>query len=135
MHFCLPRPDASGQSFWLKGSALEFPSYENADTFVERLYHDEVLVNDPLVNAVLQGEPPDASPRTVRHRFLQSVGLTQTDIFQYQRAQKAADLLRQGVSIFDTLDLAGYYDQPHLTRALKHWIGYTPAQLRPPSQP
>jgi AraC-like DNA-binding protein len=23
----------------------------------------------------------------------------------------------------------GYFDQPHLTRALKRWVGYTPAQL------
>jgi len=24
---------------------------------------------------------------------------------------------------------AGYFDQPHLTRALKHFIGLTPAQI------
>src|SRR6186997_664296 len=29
-------PEASGQSFWMNGSAWEFPDFENADTFVER---------------------------------------------------------------------------------------------------
>src|SRR5215216_1991488 len=30
-------PDASGKSFWLHGSAWQFPNYENADTFLNRL--------------------------------------------------------------------------------------------------
>jgi methylphosphotriester-DNA--protein-cysteine methyltransferase len=38
-------------------------------------------------------------------------------------------LLQQGVSILDTVDQAGYFDQPHLTRALKHLMGQTPAQI------
>ncbi len=38
-------------------------------------------------------------------------------------------LLQQGVSIVDTVDQAGYADQPHLTRSLKRFIGQTPAQL------
>jgi AraC-like DNA-binding protein len=37
--------------------------------------------------------------------------------------------LRQGVSILDTVEQAGYADQPHLTRSLKRLIGQTPAQL------
>src|SRR5438309_923752 len=30
-------PDASSKSFWFHGSTWEFPTYENADTFVNRL--------------------------------------------------------------------------------------------------
>jgi methylphosphotriester-DNA--protein-cysteine methyltransferase len=37
--------------------------------------------------------------------------------------------LRQGASIFDAVFQAGYFDQPHLTRALRHFIGQTPAQV------
>src|SRR6266508_4827577 len=37
-------PDASSKSFWLNGSARQFPDYENADTFVDRLVHEEILV-------------------------------------------------------------------------------------------
>jgi methylphosphotriester-DNA--protein-cysteine methyltransferase len=38
-------------------------------------------------------------------------------------------LLRQGASILDTVYQAGYFDQPHLTRALKRFTGQTPAQI------
>jgi methylphosphotriester-DNA--protein-cysteine methyltransferase len=52
-----------------------------------------------------------------------------------QRAHQAAALLRQGVSILDTTDALGYFDQPHLTRSLKQFVGHTPAQLLRHSQP
>lgn len=124
-------PSAAGRSFWLKGSAWEVPNFENADTFVNRLVRDEVLVYDPTINTALRDQlQPDAlAPRTVRYRFLRSTGLTQTTIRQMQRAQQAEALLKQGVSILDTVDELGYFDQPHLTRALKQFVGYTPAQI------
>jgi AraC-like DNA-binding protein len=90
---------------------------------------DEVLVQDPLIPAVLQDELPALAPRTVRHRFLQATGLTQTQIRQIERAQLAAARLQAGVSILDTVDEFDYFDQPHLTRSLKRWVGQTPAQL------
>jgi hypothetical protein len=124
-----PLPDAAGQSFWLNGSAWHFPDYENADTFVSQLMREEVLAWDRVVPAVLQHQLPELSSRTVRHRFLRATGLSQNQIHQVQRAQQAELLLRQGVSILDTVEEAGYSDQPHLTRSLKQWIGYTPAQL------
>ncbi len=122
-------PEASSRSFWLKGSAWEFPDYDNADTFVQKLVREDVLAYDPLVNAVLEGEPQDLSPRTVRHRFLRATGLTQGHIVQFERAQRAARLLRETGSILNTVYEAGYFDQPHLTRSLKQFIGYTPAQI------
>lgn len=122
-------PGAADRSFWLNGAAWRFPDFENADTFVNRLVREEVLAWDPIVSAVLHYQPPELSPRTVRHRFLRATGLSHTQIHQVKRAQQAARLLRQGRSILDTVDEAGYSDQPHLTRSLKQWIGYTPAQL------
>lgn len=122
-------PGATRRSFWLHGAAWQFPDYDNADTFVDRLARDGVLACDPVVNAVLQGHPHEGSSRTVRHRFLRATGLTHSHILQLERAQRAAALLRRGVSILDTVDDAGYFDQPHLTRSLKRWIGHTPAQL------
>jgi AraC-like DNA-binding protein len=124
-----PLPEAASNSFWLKGSAWQFPNYENADTFVERLVRANVLVQDKVVSAALQDQLPEMSSRTVRHRFLQTTGLTQNHIRQYERAQQAARLLQQGVSILDTVFELGYFDQPHLTRSLKQFIGHTPAQL------
>lgn len=122
-------PGAASRSFWLKGSAWPFPDYENAETFVDWLVRDEVLVCDPVVNAALQDQLPAISGRTVRHRFLRATGLSQSHIRQMKRAQQAAALLEQGVSILDTAHEAGYFDQPHLTRSLKQFIGYTPAQI------
>jgi hypothetical protein len=122
-------PEAGSQSFWLHSSTWQFPDHNNVDTFIDRLGRDEVLVHDPLVNAVLQDHPQEMSPRTVRHRFLQATGISQTHIRQIERAKRAASLLQQGVSILDTVYELGYYDQPHLTRSLKQWIGYTPAQI------
>jgi methylphosphotriester-DNA--protein-cysteine methyltransferase len=50
-------------------------------------------------------------------------------VFQIERARYATTLLKQGVSILDSVELAGYADQPHLTRSLKRYIGQTPAQI------
>jgi AraC-like DNA-binding protein len=128
-------PIATSHSFWLKGSAWQWPDFDNVDTFVNRLVRDDVLVYDPLVNAALQDELPEMSPRTVRHRFLQATGLTQSHIRQFRRAQQAMALLQHGVSILDTVHEAGYFDQSHLTRSLKQFTGYTPAQIVCMSKP
>jgi AraC-like DNA-binding protein len=122
-------PGAASGSFWLNGSAWRFPDYDNAEAFVERLVRDEVLVRDPVVNDVLRDRPQELSSRTVRHRFLRATGLTQSRIRRVRRAQQATALLRQGRSILDTVHDVGYFDQPHLTRSLKRWIGRTPAQI------
>jgi hypothetical protein len=122
-------PDASGKSFWLNGKSWQFPDFENADTFLNRLARQDILTYDPLVQAVLAGQPHDYSPRTVRHRFLRATGLSRNQIYQIERAQRAAELLGQGLPILDTVSEAGYFDQPHLNRALKLWVGRTPSQL------
>jgi len=122
-------PDASSRSFWLHGSAWQFPNYENADTFVERLVRNDALRFDPVVRAALQDQSLPLSSRTVRQRFLQTTGMSQTYIRQMARAQQAAACLQQGLSILDTVYELGYFDQPHLTRSLKQFIGQSPAQI------
>lgn len=122
-------PEATRQSFWLFGSAWKIPTFENADTFVNRLVREGLLVHDPLVDDVLNERPTDVTVRTVRRRFLQATGLTLGTIRQIQRARYAAALLHQGVSILDAGYEAGYFDQPHMTRSLKQYMGQTPAQI------
>jgi len=122
-------PGAASQSFWLKGSAWQFPDYENVETFIDQLVRDDVLVRDPVVSAALQDQLPEMSLRTVRHRFLRATGLSQSHISQIERAQQAEVLLKQGISILDVVYQLGYFDQPHLTRSLKQFIGYAPAQI------
>lgn len=128
-------PQAGGNNtFWLNSSAWQFPNFENVETFVQQLARDGALQFDGVVDSALRDEPQPIAERTVRHRFLRATGLTQTEIRQIERAQRAADLLRGGTSILDTVFEAGYFDQPHLTRALKRWVGHTPAQLLPLKQ-
>ena len=122
-------PDASSKSFWLNGSARQFPNYENADTFVEWLIRADFLARDPVVEATLQGRLKDISIRTARRHFLRTTGLTQKTIHQIERARYATILLQEGISILDVVHAAGYYDQPHLTRSLKYFIGQTPTQI------
>ncbi len=121
----------SKHTFWLDSATWERPNFENVESFAKRLLRAEVLAYDPLIARTLADEPTDLAPRTVRHRFLQATGLTQKAIRQMKRAQHAAQLLQEGMSILDTVFEAGYYDQSHLTRSLKLFVGYTPAQLQP----
>ena len=131
----LDLPEAASKSFWLHGSVWQFPNYDNADTFVDRLVREGLLVRDPIVDAVLQGQPQALSPRSVQRRFLRATGLTHGSIRQIERARYATTLLQQGVSIPDTVEQAGYADQPHLTRSLKRLIGKTPAQIIRKTEP
>ncbi|HXV41996.1 MAG TPA: helix-turn-helix domain-containing protein [Anaerolineae bacterium] len=122
-------PNAASRSFWLHGSTWQFPNFENADTFVDWLVRDGLLVRDPVVEAASQGQLKELSIRTARRHFLRTTGLTQSAVRQIERARYATILLQQGVSILDAVYEAGYYDQPHLTRSLKYFIGQTPTQI------
>jgi AraC-like DNA-binding protein len=122
-------PEATRQSFWINGSAWEFPDYENAEPFIDKLVRDSLLVREPIVDAALRGELQERSLRSVQRRFLQATGLTHSTILQIERARQAADLLEQGISILDTVEQMGYADQSHLTRSIKRLIGQTPAQI------
>src|SRR5258708_26842145 len=128
-------PLATSTSFWLHGSAWQFPDYDNADTFVDRLVREGLLVREPVVGAALQGQLKDLSLRSVQRRFLQAAGVTHSAARQIERARYATLLLQQGISILDTIEEPGYFDQPHLTRSLKYYIGLTPAQLIRQSRP
>lgn len=122
-------PGASSRSFWLHGSAWEFPTFDNADIFVDRLIRYGLLAYEPVVQATLQGQQTNLTARSVQRRFRRATGLTPGTVVQIERARHALALLQQGVSILDTVEQAGYYDQPHLTRSLRHFIGQTPAQI------
>jgi hypothetical protein len=119
-------PNGGDQSFWLKSSAWQYPSYENAEVFVKRLFREGVLAQEP---AVTSQAPAEVSSRTIRRRYLRATGLTPRLIHQISRAQTAARMLAEGTPILDTAYQAGYADQPHLTRAMRRFIGFTPAQL------
>ena len=129
-----PLSDADGESFFLNGSALQFPNYENVETFVDKLTRDGWLIQEPVIDAVLQGQPQAISPRSIQRRFLHATGLTHNSIRQIARARQAMKMLQSGAPILDVVHEAGYTDQPHMTKSLKHFIGQTPAQIVRASQ-
>lgn len=122
-------PAATSRSFWLHDSAWEYPTYENADTFVRRLECTGMLKHDTVVDAALECHPQALSRRSIQYRFVRATGLTQSTIQQIQRANRAAALLAGGMSILDTVHETGYFDQSHLTQGLKRFLGQTPAQI------
>jgi methylphosphotriester-DNA--protein-cysteine methyltransferase len=129
-------PDATSKSFWLGGSAWPMPDHETVEVFVERLVREGALAQDPVVGAALAGRPPQGlSPRTLRHRFLRATGLAQGAICQVERANRAAMRLRRGVPIPDVVHEEGYFDQAHMTRSFKRWVGRTPARIATPRRP
>jgi hypothetical protein len=122
-------PDATTRAFWLNGSAWEYPDFENADTFVTRLAREGIIARDFAVGAMLEREHPKWPIRSAQRHFVRSTGITHRTVRQIERARYATMLLKQGLSILDTVDGAGYFDQPHLTRSLKTLIGATPAEI------
>ena len=122
-------PDVSGRSFRLDGSAWEYPSFDNADVFVDRLVRRGLIASDRHVEAALRGRPVPERRRTEQRHFLRAAGLTQATARQIERARRATHLLQGGVAALDVVHDLGYYDQAHLVRSLKHFIGRTPAQV------
>jgi AraC-like DNA-binding protein len=122
-------PETARNSFQMHGATWQFPNFENADTFVNRLIREDLLAQDHVVDDVLRGRTLDLSLRSLQRRFLHVTGLTYKAIQQIERARHALALLQSGIPIPETAFRAGYFDQPHLTRSLKLFAGQTPAQI------
>ncbi|WP_280337420.1 AraC family transcriptional regulator, partial [Nocardia wallacei] len=89
-----------------------------------------VVARDPLVAATLQGAAPGVGERTLERRFRAATGLTRGGVRQIGRARTAAILLTSGATAAQVVDKLGYYDEPHLARALRRYVGRTAQQLR-----
>lgn len=123
-------PDVSRHSVQMFGHTMPLPTDDDAEDFVQRLVQAGVLVRAPMVRDVLRGWPPDVTARTVRRRFLSATGLTPGVVRQIERVREAATLIRTGAPIADVAHDLGYYDQPHLARALNRFVGHTATELR-----
>jgi AraC-like DNA-binding protein len=122
-------PKATTRAFWLDGSAWEYPDFENADEFVARLARQGIIARDFAVGAMLLGQPLKLPLRSAQRHFVRATGISHRTLRQIERARHAAMLLKNGVSLLDTVHEAGYFDQPHLTRSLKTLIGATPMEI------
>ena len=122
-------PPATRHSFWLNGSALDYPGFHNAESFVNRLAKSGILCRDPIVENALLRRPRELSLRSEQRHFLRSTGVTYATFRQIERARSATILLKEGVSILDVVSRLGYFDQAHLARSLRRFIGETPVRI------
>lgn len=123
-------PDASRRSFRLDGARWPTPGPDDAEALVERLIRRGVIERDPLVAEVLRGGRPAVTERTLERRFRTATGLRRGAVRQIERARTAASLLGGGEPASEVVDKLGYYDEPHLARALRAYVGRTAGQLR-----
>lgn len=126
----IPLPDVSAKTFWLDGRRWQTPGADDVEVWVDRLVRHGALMQDPVVAGVLRGDRPPLSPRTVERRFRAATGLTRGAVRQISRVRTAADMLTGGVPVADVVAKCGYYDEPHLARALRRFVGRSAQELR-----
>ncbi len=123
-------PDTTRRAFRWDGASWETPGPDDAEALVGRLVRAGAVVRDPLVAEVLRGDRPAVSGRTVERRFRAATGLTRGAVRQIERARSAAELLAAGTPAAEVVARLGYFDEPHLARALRTYVGRTGGQLR-----
>ncbi len=69
------------------------------------------------------------SERQLRRRMVEHFGYGYATLVRLRRAERAQRLLAGGHSPADVAARAGFSDQPHLTRELRHFTGRTPGRL------
>jgi hypothetical protein len=126
----IPLPDVRSRSFWLDGRRWQNPDADDAELLVDRFVRHGVLVRDPVVTGVLRGDRSALSPRTVERRFRVATGLTRGAVAQIERVRTAAGMLAAGASVGHVVEKLGYYDEPHLARMLRRYVGRSAQQLR-----
>jgi AraC-like DNA-binding protein len=123
-------PDTTRRTFRLDGARWETPGPDDAEALVARLVRAGTVVRDPLIAELLRGHRPAVSERTVERRFRAATGLTRGAVRQIARARTAAELLAGGDPAADVVAKLDYFDEPHLARALRCYVGRTAGQLR-----
>lgn len=123
-------PDVTRRTFRLDGRRWETPDADDAELLVDRLVRHGAVVRDRVVTDVMRGERPVVSERTLQRRFRAATGLSRGAVRQIERARAAALHLVAGDEVSDVVERLGYYDEPHLARALRRYVGRTAVQLR-----
>jgi AraC-like DNA-binding protein len=123
-------PTAADGSFLLADIRWQAPDFDTAETFVHRLARLGFIVRDDTVTAVLRNAGQPLTQRSVQRHFQRATGLSPGMFARIDRARLAARLLRSGAPILDVVHDAGYFDQAHLTRSLRAFIGLTPVGVQ-----
>jgi hypothetical protein len=127
-------PDANHRSFWWKGGTWERPTYENAEGLVARLAREDLIGREHMVDDAFHGGVGAVSLRTLQRRFYLATGQARRTVRQIEQARRAAVRLREGATPADVTHELGYYDQPHLSRSVRRYLGRTPAELADPGR-
>jgi hypothetical protein len=108
----------------LLDGAWEMPTSQNVDVFIDRLERAGLRSAD-------RGAAARRRPQRAQGNRAEPVRARCRPVAPQAAADRAhaARLLRAGAAIVDVVFDAGYYDQPHLTRALRQLIGHTLAEL------
>lgn len=125
-------PEASHRSFWWKGGTWERPTYENAEGLVARLLREDLIGREPLIDDAPARQCWCGVAAHAAARFYLAAGQPGRAVRQIERARRAAVRLRDGATPADVTHELGYYDQPHLTRSMRRYLGRTPAELAHP---
>jgi hypothetical protein len=120
--FDLPR--TASRRFVVDGLRLRMPEYDNAEDLVDRLVRAGRITHAPLERAT-----GAVTTRTQERRFAAATGMTRGAVRQITRAQHAATQLQAGTSPLAVVHDLGYFDQPHLARSLRRFVGATATEL------
>ncbi len=122
-------PNVDADHFQLAGRVFAFPTFDSIETLVDELVTLGILKNDRVVDGLLRGKPIALSERAEQRHFVGTTGMTQKNLAQIQRAQKAVRLLQQGKRPSDVAADTGYTDQPHLAKSLKRIMRTKPSDV------
>ena len=118
-------PAASSRSVWLHGSAWEYPTFENADTFVDRLLRKGTITRDAVVSAVLGHRPARLPIRSAQRHFVGATGITHRTLRQIERARSATTLVKpDGLSLDSANQAARQWIRLNYVRAVLAWAGW-----------
>lgn len=120
-----------GDHFALNGVELPLPTFEDAETLVDKMIAAGLLKSNDLVAKAFSASPKAASKRSAQQHFKRTTGITQKDFEQIRRAQEAVRLLKSGASAAAVATELGYTDQPHMIKSIKKIMGYLPSNLDP----
>ncbi|MGO4534194.1 AraC family transcriptional regulator [Leifsonia sp. 2MCAF36] len=118
-----------GDAFRFGGERLRLPRFDQAEEFIEVLIRTELLLSATFQ----EGSVP--SDRTRQRRYLAATGLPQRTVRQIERANHAAVRLRAGEPPATVAHDVGYFDQPHLARSLRRFIGPSATELATGAHP
>lgn len=123
----LPCPD--NDHFMLAGRTFVMPTFDNAETLIDVMLAEKILLMDEVVASILTGNTKALSDRAKQRHFLEVTGLTRKTLEQIQRAQAAVKQLQTGKKPIEVAAETGFSDQAHLAKSLKKIMHRKPSDV------